>query len=323
MTHFVLLTREDIELIVEGQKCLEARRVTKLDDFLEPLHQGVWEVAIPKDSVTEPPDTGWKKSGINVPSPGTIASYRKGRFHVHETKTEWRVHLDRYDPDKNPLLHLVDDAPLYLMISDTFMTLILDTRRAEIQQTDNLLKTQKFIWQEQVVFGLLSVLVGLRIVKNPVLFFRNIFEIFIPLTIICLAVMVLVRSFRPGLPKDYRLRELFQGCGMVCAGIFAYLLPLALWIISLLVILSAWMVASAVLLLKRVAKGRSYVPEGFYSRMAIGILSLVSAVLLFWSPADILVFLIIILGLVILLLGVTLCINGLRLRTWMKQISQG
>ena len=35
---------------------------------------------------------------------------------------EWRVHLDRYDPKVHPLLHLVDDAPLLLMISDTFMT---------------------------------------------------------------------------------------------------------------------------------------------------------------------------------------------------------
>jgi hypothetical protein len=65
--------------------------MTRLDDFLGPLHEGVWEVVVPKDTVTEPPDTGWKKSGINVPSPGTLASYRKGRYHVHETKTEWRV----------------------------------------------------------------------------------------------------------------------------------------------------------------------------------------------------------------------------------------
>jgi hypothetical protein len=69
--------------------------MTRLDEFLEPLHHGVWEVAVPKDSVTEPLDSGWEKSKINVPSPGTIDSYRKGQYHVHETATEWRVHLDR------------------------------------------------------------------------------------------------------------------------------------------------------------------------------------------------------------------------------------
>jgi len=119
-----------------------------LDDFLEPLSQGIWEVVIPKDTVTEPLDTGWRKSAINVPSPGTIASYRKGRFHVHETKTEWRVHLDRYDPKKNPVMHLVDDAPLILMISDTFMTLVMDTKRTAIRNTADILRTQRFIWQE-------------------------------------------------------------------------------------------------------------------------------------------------------------------------------
>ena len=84
----------------------------------------MWEVAIPKESVTVPLDAGWKKSALNVPSPGTIASYRKGQYHVHETKDEWKVHLDRYDPDEHPVMHLLDDAPLLLMIGDTFITLI-------------------------------------------------------------------------------------------------------------------------------------------------------------------------------------------------------
>jgi hypothetical protein len=72
--------------------------MTRLDEFLEPLHHGVWEVVVPNDSVTEPLDSGWEKEKINVASPGTIVSYRKGQYHVHETTTEWRVHLDRHDP---------------------------------------------------------------------------------------------------------------------------------------------------------------------------------------------------------------------------------
>lgn len=294
--------------------------MTTLDDYLEPLHQGIWEVAVPKDTVTDPLDSGWKKSGINVPSPGTIASYRKGRFHVHETKTEWRVHLDRYDPDKNPVLHLVDDAPLVLMISDTFMTLILDTRRGEIRNTQALLATQKYIWQQQVVSGLILGLTGLRIARNPVLFFRNLFEVFIPLVLIFLAVMILVRTSGLRLPGIPRTREVLMATGIFCAGVFAYLLPLFLWVICVLVILAVWMIASAFMLLKRVAKGRSFVPEGLYSRMAVGSISLLFAVLLFISPADILSLLVIVLGLIIILLGITVCVNGLRLRSWMHQI---
>lgn len=293
--------------------------MTKLDNFLEPLSQGVWEVVLRKETVTEPLDTGWVKSGINVPSPGTIASYRKARFHVHETKTEWRVHLDRYDPKVNPLLHLVDDAPLLLMISDTFMTLIMNTRRTEIKSTANILKTQRFIWQEQVFSGLVFGLVGLFIVMNPLIFFKNIFDLIIPLAIICLAVTVLARDLRAGLPEKYRNRDISRGIGIFCAGIFAYILPLVLWVIFILAVLALWMIASAGMLLMRVAKGRHAVPEGFYSRMAIGILSIILAILLLISPAGILGLLVMILGTITILLGIMLCINGLRLRKVMTQ----
>lgn len=294
--------------------------MTVLDDFLEPLSRGVWEVVIPKDMVSEPPGPGWHASAINVPSPGTLASYRKGRYHVHETGTEWRVHRDRYDPTVNPLMHLVDDAPLVLMISDTFMTLITDTGRRGIKNPDDALTTQRYIWQEQVVFGLVLCLGGLFITGDPVIFFKNIFERIIPLLIICLAIILFVRPFRSRIPEKYRAVNLLWGIGILCAGILACFLPLALWVLFVLAILSLWMVASAGVLLHRVMKGRGAVPEGFYSRMATGFVSLVLAILLFYSPLDILAFLVRILGAVVVLLGITLCINGLRLRAWMKPL---
>lgn len=294
--------------------------MTRLDDHLEPLDQGIWEVVIPKEAVTEPLDSGWKKSRINVPSPGTIASYRKGRFHVHETRTEWRVHLDRYDPKVHPVLHLIDDAPLVLMISDTFMTLVMDTRRTENTKTADLLKTQRFIWHEQVIFGLMLCLVGLFIFNNPADFFRSLFERIIPCALIVLSIVILVRPLRTRLSGNYMATDLSRGMGIFCAGVLAFFLPLALWVITILVILAVWMIASAVMLLFRVAKGRDAVPEGFYSRMATGIVSLILAIQLFLSPADLLLLLMEILGAVTVLLGVTLCINGLRLRAWMNQI---
>ena len=93
--------------------------------------------------------------------------------------------------------------------------------------------------------------------------------------------------------------------------------------IFILAVLALWMIASAGMLLMRVAQGRRAVPEGFYSRMAIGIISLELAILLFTSPAGILGLLVTILGAVTILLGITLIINGLRLRTAMKQIPAG
>ncbi len=290
--------------------------MTRLDDCLEPLHQGVWEVIVKKEGITEPLDNGWKRSAINVPSPGTRASYRKGRYHAHETETEWRVHLDRYDPGTSPLLHLVDDAPLILMIGDTFMTLITETRRAELKNTGDILKIQRFIWQQQVIIGLVLVLAGLHILKNPLTFFRNIFEVVIPVAIIGLAILVLAGDFLMKIPDRFRAMTIRQGAGILCAGILAYLLPLVLWVVLVLAVLALWMTASAVMLLRRVAKGRPAVPEGFYHRMAIGVLSLAAAVLVVVSPAGILAILVLIVGAVMLLLGLSICIGGLRLRSW-------
>jgi len=231
------------------------------------------------------------------------------------------VHLDRYDPEVNPVLHLVDDAPLLLMISDTFMTLIMDTRRSEVRKTQDILTTQRFIWQEQVASGLVLGLVGFFIMENPAVVFRNIFELFIPLALICLAGIVLFRACRRGSPG--RTSLLFQGTGIFCGGVLAYFLPLALWVVVLLAVLALWMIASAVMVLARVAKGRHAVPEGFYSRMAIGTLSLVLSILVGISPAAVLLSLMLILGAVTILLGVTLCINGLRLGWRMNRLPSG
>ncbi len=294
--------------------------MTRLDDLLEPLNEGIWEVAVLKEEVTEPLDPGWKKSRINVPSPGTIASYRKGRFHVHETKSEWRVHLDRYDPKVHPLLHLIDDAPLLLMISDTFMTLLIDSRRDGGKDHAASLSAQRFIWQEEVVFGLLLVLVGIFIFENPFIAFKNLFELAVPLVISVIALVFLARAFRTGIPEEQRSSDRASGTGLICAGICAFILPLGLWIIVVLVLLTVWMTASAIMLLLRVMKGRSAVPEGFYSRMTTGILSLVMAYLLLVSPKDVLSLLMTILGVITILAGITLCINGLWLRQWMRQI---
>ncbi len=286
--------------------------MTGLDDFLEPLNRGVWEVIVPKETVTEPLDGGWKRSAINVPSPGTLASFRKGRYHVHETGTEWRVHLDRYDPHANPLLHLVDDAPLILMISDTFMTLISDTRRAELKNTGDILKIQRYFWQQQVAIGLVLVLAGLYILKNPVVFFRSTFELVIPLAISAVGILILAGGMQGEPPAK---RNVLPGAGIVCAGILAYILPLVVWVALLLGVLAVWMTASAILLLRRVARGRHAVPEGFYSRLLIGLTSLVAVLLIVASPVWILALLVLTAGSVTLLLGITLGINGLRLRS--------
>ncbi len=138
--------------------------MSKLEDFLTPLHQGVWEVIVLKEDVTEPLGKGWVKSGFNLPSPGTIASYRKGNYHCHETRMDYRVHMDLYDPAKNPAMHLVDDAPLLLMIGGTVESLWVDAKNIKKLDKKQLIKEHKRAWQLILLAGIALLAVGVVVI---------------------------------------------------------------------------------------------------------------------------------------------------------------
>ena len=292
--------------------------MSSLDEFLGPLHHGVWEVEIPKESVTEPLDQGWEVSRINIPSPGTIASYRKGKYHVHETATQWRVHLDNHDPKHHPILHLIDDAPLLLMIGDTFGTLIATTRKKTGNEA-KILEGQSKAWKDQVLIGLFIILVGIFVVTNPLLTFKGITRLFVPLVIIGLGIFTITKSVRV---QPFRLNDdpvLYRGIIITTAGFIAFYLPLTLWIVGLLGILAVWMLATAIVLLGRARKGRSAIPEGFVSRIVIAILSLCLVGLIFTYPIEIVELLMIVLGVIGLLVGIMLFVNGVRLKRRMER----
>jgi len=292
--------------------------VTKLDDFLKPLHEGVWEVVIDKTSVTEPLDSGWKRSSINVPSPGTIASYRKGTYHVHETLTEWRVHLDRYDPAVHPILHLVDDAPLLLMIADTFGTLITHVRRTPDNDTRQVMEQQELSWQRQCLLGLAFLFTGALIVSNPKDFFSGITHYLVPPLLMCLGLGILWNGLDTRSPGVVYGEGAFQGACIFCAGVVSWFLPTIVWDLVVLVVLSVWAFASAVLSLILIAKFRRTLPEGFTRRLCLGILSLAFAIMIFMMPQAVVLILMELLGYIAILLGLVLVVNGMRLRQWMK-----
>jgi uncharacterized membrane protein HdeD (DUF308 family) len=290
--------------------------VTTLDEFLGPLNDGVWEVIVPKESVTEPLDAGWVKSPINVPTPGTIASYRKGQFHVHEQQTEWHVHLDNHDPKVHPALHLIDDAPLLLMIGDTVVTLIAGTRKKTGDEKE-ILEDQKRSWKQQVIIGILLMLVGVFIVSNPVLAFQGLIHLLIPLAIIGLGLISLWQGIASHPLRVLPGGALYRGIGIVIAGIIAFYLPLDIWVTVILGILVLWMFASAILLLARAKKGRAAIPEGFTSRVLIAFLSLLIGAFIFLNPWGILQLFMSIVGVIAFLLGLMLLVNGFRLRNRM------
>ena len=165
--------------------------MAKLEDFLGPLSKGVWEVSVDKTEVTEPLGADWEMSALNVPTPGTICSYRKGQYHVHETRDQWKVHLDRYDPKKHPILHLVDDAPLLLMIGDTFVTLFSTLNPKDNKDIEETLKDQKQSWHFQVIAGIFMILLGIFIFDDPIAAFSGAFNIGLPWIMVGFGILVI------------------------------------------------------------------------------------------------------------------------------------
>ena len=296
--------------------------MSKLEDFLEPLNQGVWEVSVSKDLVTEPLGTDWKKSAINVPSPGTVASFRKGQYHVHETRTEWKVHLDRYDPKKHPVMHLLDDAPLLLMVGDTFVTLISDIRSNKTTDTKEILKQQNKSWHLQVIAGIFLALIGFNISSDPMTAFLGITYVIIPLSVTVFGLIVTANGLLSMKKKSFLKGDIPGGLLITGSGIIIFHFPADFWVTTFTVILSLWMFSSAILLLGRARKGRSAIPEGFVSRVLIGILSVILVLMALFAPDSLVTILSMILGFIIILIGILIMVNGLRLRNIMKiQIS--
>lgn len=288
--------------------------MTGLDDFLEPLRRGVWEVTVSKESFAGPPDAGWKASAINVPSPGTIASYRKGQYHAHETRTEWRVHLDRYDPKVHPLLHLADDAPLVLMIGDTFFTLVTDTRSTLHRDTGAVLEEQKLAWQLLVIGGCCLIMMGVLFELEDLVIFAGLVRISVPVAIIVLAALILRTGITLRPLRIISFGRTLLGTGFVLIGIIAFYLPLPVLAGVFALVLAVWAFSSALLSLRRIRRGHDMVPEGFSKCLATGLLSLVLAVLVLLDPLSVGSILVDILGLLILAMGLYLVLNGLGLR---------
>ncbi|MDD4299547.1 MAG: hypothetical protein PHO78_02695 [Methanomicrobium sp.] len=293
--------------------------MSKLEDFLGPLNEGVWEVTVPKDSVTDPLGEDWDKSALNVPSPGTIASFRKGQYHVHETRTEWKVHLDRYDPKIHPIMHILDDAPLLLMIGDTFVTLISDIKSSKSTDTDEILKQQKKSWHLQIVAGIFLALLGFNIASEPMAAFLGIVFLIIPLSVTLFGLLVLANGLIHIKDKGLLKGDLPGGLMITGTGLIIFHFPAELWGIAFTVIFSAWMFSSAVLLLWRAGKGKKAIPEGFASRTIIGILSVILVAMTFFAPDSLIKILSLMLGLIIILIGVLIAVNGFRLKKLMKK----
>ena len=265
--------------------------------------------------MTEPLDAGWERSAINVPSPGTIASYRKGQFHAHETETEWRVHLDRHDPKVHPVWHLIDDAPLLLMIAGTFRALLMDVRTHNTKET---LDEQNTTWRMLFLMGFAMMATGIFIGLDPYAFFEGIVLFLIPLIVVAVGASIIFRGSFFGRRSAATWSRIFLGLGVIAIGATLLILPSDLMAGFILLILALWTFSSGIVSVKRLSRGRSGVPEGFFKILAVGILSLILAGAILVAPDAVITILVGIVAIIVILLGLLLIGDSLSLRKRMK-----
>ncbi len=272
---------------------------------------------IPRAEVTEPLGPEWKSSALNVPSPETIASYRNGQYHVHETELDYRVHMDRYDPEKNPFLHLIDDAPLVLMLYDTMDTLVVRAKEAKSADYSERLADQNLTWKMRVATGAGLLLAGLLLLLFALEYPGVFYSLLIPLVICAFGIILIIAGFRQRARKEYSRKDIIVGVSILCTG----LLMIVFWpffVILLLAVLALWFFSSAILSLRRVMREKTSIPQGVWITIGMGGGSLFLGMLAFLYPVKLLQLLILLLAVLTLLGAILSLFDGFGLRNAAK-----
>ncbi len=286
--------------------------MTRLDDFLGPLNEGVWEVQIPKSDVTEPLDDLWVESPINIPTPKTIRSYRKGQYHVHEKEDEWAVHLDRHDPKKHPILHLIDDAPILLMILDTFMVFVSELKGKSLGTQEFILK-QGTELKEEFVGSIILLVFGFVMILEPGSMYLHLMHEIIPIIVMGAGFLLIYTGV---INKEYgeiNIFDLARGVMVLILSVVLFYLPMVMWDLLLLLVLGIWLISSSIIIIGRAVQGKHKIPEGFYSRVVIGVCSLGMGVVIFISPIAFIDLFMIIAGALVFTVGIMVLTVTIRL----------
>ncbi len=282
-------------------------------EYLSALHQGIWEVVIPKDLLTVPLGPEWKFSPINVPSQETIASYRNGQYHLHETKDEYRVHLDRYDPEKNPILHLIDDAPLVLMILETLQTIYMTARDAKKNPGPDFIKDQRLTWEFRILLGVIMLSISGILVMIALNQDNRLFSILLPSIVFLTGALILAHGFFMGKRKEHSKKDIVNGFFIMIGGIIMALLW-ELYLLIILLILAIWFFGSAYVSLKRVIKDKKEIPQGLWLSLAMGVGSLLFGALTIFVPDILLEILVGIMAVIVGIIGFGFLLDGYGLR---------
>ena len=295
--------------------------MSTLESFLDALHQGVFQVVVPKSAVERlGPD--WKRSAINVPSPDTIASYRKGQYHAHETVSDYRVHMDRYDPEKNPIMHLVDDAPLALMLHETMETIFVTGKDATRRDPLQRLADQHMTWKLRMGLGIVLVAIGATLLLTALYGTLSFFAVTLPALVLILGLIAITKGVRQRNRKEHADKDIIRGSIVAVAGIALFIFW-KLYLILILLVLAVWLFSSAVVTLLRAVRERGDLTKGFWYTLRLGVSSLVLGILAIILPGGLVRLLIFLLAGVVLMAGAFMVLDAYGLRNAARLMEVG
>ncbi|WP_292519454.1 HdeD family acid-resistance protein [Methanoculleus sp.] len=296
--------------------------MSTLESYLDALHQGVFQVVVPKALVTEPLEPAWKRSAINVPSPGTIASYRKGQYHAHETATEYRVHMDRYDPEKNPIMHLIDDGPLVLMIHETMGTILVTAKDTAQRDPLQRLADQRMSWRLWMGSGVLLWAIATILLILALTDLEPIFTVILLSFVFFLGLLTIAKGILQRDQRGHGNNDIARGSLVAGAGIALFIFW-EFYLILILLVLPIWFFSSAAVTLLRAFRERGNLPQGFWYTLGMGVNSLVLGVLAVTLPEGLVDLLVFLLAGTMLMAGVFLILDAWGLRNAARLMEEG
>jgi uncharacterized membrane protein HdeD (DUF308 family) len=229
--------------------------------------------------------------------------------------------MDIYDPAKNPAMHLVDDAPLLLMIGGTVESLWVDAKNVKKMDKRQLLKEHKIAWQLSLLAGIALLTVGAAVIAVELgaadMVFAAFVVLIVPMSIMGFALFMILQGMRINPMNANSKRLIIIGLGLICLGILSYFFP-ALLVIFLLIFMVLWPISSAVISLKRTKMGKIATPDGLRKRMIIAVGSIVLAVLFVLNPQGVAGLIIFVVATIIIFMGVVSMLKALGLRRALK-----
>ncbi len=221
--------------------------------------------------------------------------------------------MDRYDPEKNPVMHLVDDAPLALMIFETLETLIVSAKDAKHEDPVARIANLRLSGGMRMALGALVVATGFVLLLLAFGTTVLLFEVVVPALVALAGVVLLANGIRLRARGEHAKKDVVRGLALIVGGVLLYFFWF-LYVFLLLLLLAVWFLSSAAVTLARVARTRGKLPQGFGFTLGLGIVSLLFGYWAFVDPGFLLKILVLVLGVIMLLAGVFLLIDGYGMR---------